>query len=234
MGITKLHNPVLGLVTIGQAPRTDLIPDIAHILGDTAYVECGALDDLGPSDFDLVAPRVGEAPLISRMRDGSSVTIGHAALHPLLERAIFRCEEAGAAAVLVLCTGNLGEVRAKVPVFYAERLAQMGVRALTGGQRVGIVSPLPGQVAEASARWERLLQMPVLAEFANPYSGDVGAVGEAAARLASGGAQWIFLDCIGYTEEMRAVARAAGVPVLLARAIAARLALEAVAGWPDV
>lgn len=225
-----MHDPVLGLVTIGQAPRTDLIPDIAHVLGDTDYVERGALDDLGPRDFDLVAPRVGEAPLISRMRDGSTVTIGHAALQPLLERAIFRCEEAGAAAVLVLCTGNLGEVRAKVPVLYAERLAQMGVRALTVGQRVGIVSPLSGQVAEASARWERLLQQPVLVDFANPYSRDVGAVREAVARLVSGGAEWIFLDCIGYTEEMRAAARAAGVPVLLARSIAVRLALEAMAG----
>ncbi|NEE50364.1 AroM family protein, partial [Streptomyces sp. SID8455] len=38
---------------------------------------------------------------------------------------------------------------------------------------------------------------------------------------------WVVLDCIGYTETMRRAADTAGRPVLLARALAIRLAAEA-------
>ncbi|MFI0814254.1 AroM family protein [Streptomyces sp. NPDC021098] len=59
------------------------------------------------------------------------------------------------------------------------------------------------------------------------------AVAAAARTLAARGSTWIVLDCIGYTERMRAAAlRAAERPVLLARAIAIRMAAEVVAASP--
>ena len=39
----------VGLVTIGQAPRDDVVPDMVEILGrDVHLVQAGALDGLGP------------------------------------------------------------------------------------------------------------------------------------------------------------------------------------------
>jgi protein AroM len=60
---------LLGLVTIGQAPRTDVLADLAPLLTGRTYVEHGALDDLDEHDaaaFTVVAPGADETPLVSR------------------------------------------------------------------------------------------------------------------------------------------------------------------------
>ncbi|MFD7924061.1 AroM family protein [Streptomyces sp. NPDC059740] len=229
----------LGLVTIGQAPRTDLVDDVRPHLGGLRPVEHGALDldDFeGPGEADAraaVGPVAGEAPLISRLRDGRSVQLGHEALAPRMRDAVARCEQDGAGATLLLCTGNFPPVPSSRPLLYAEPLVQHGVRAVAGADPVGVICPLPAQREDTGRRWARLLPGPVSVEPADPYAPEAHeTVTEAARRLAAGGSRWLVLDCIGYTESMRAAAaRSAGpaVPVLLARALAVRLAAEAAA-----
>ncbi|GEB54178.1 MULTISPECIES: AroM family protein [Streptomyces] len=233
------EGPALGLVTIGQAPRTDLTDDAAPLLGGVRPVEHGALDDdvfdgpEGERTRAAVAPAPDEAPLVSRLRDGSSVVLGHDALAPRLRDAVARCEADGAGATLLLCTGNFPAVDSARPLLYAEPLVQQGVRGLTGTDPVGIVCPLPDQRADVTARWARLLPGPVEAEAANPYAADAHEqVAAAAGKLARGGSRWLVLDCIGYSESMRTAASAAGRPVLLARALAVRLATEAAVALP--
>ena len=227
----------LGLVTIGQAPRADLAPDSGPYLNGVRPVEHGALDT---DDFDEprtreeVGPEPGEPPLISRLRTGGSVLLGHAALAPRMRDAVARCEADGADATLLLCTGNFPPVTGTDrPVLYAEPLVQHGVRALTGDDPVGVVCPLPAQREDVERRWSLLLPGPVRAEPADPYAPDAAAqVSRAASALAETGSRWLVLDCIGYTEAHRAAARqaATGTPVLLARALAVRLATEAALG----
>jgi protein AroM len=61
--------------------------------------------------------------------------------------------------------------------------------------------------------------------FASPYfETDFEAVGRA---CRTSGASLVVMDCLGYTLAMKAaVTRASGLPVLLARSLAARLAAE--------
>ncbi|MEU5834868.1 AroM family protein [Streptomyces diacarni] len=234
----------LGLVTIGQAPRTDLAGDLEPWLGGLRVSEHGALDNdvfdgsEGQRTRAALAPAPDEAPLISRLRDGTSAVLGHDALAPRMRDAVARCAADGAAATLLLCTGNFppvppvhgeGSRRGPHPVLYAESLVQRGVRALVGDAPVGIVCPLAEQRADVARRWSQLLPGPLRAAPANPYAADAhDAVAAAARRLVEEGSHWIVLDCIGYTESMRrAAALAAARPVLLARALAVRLAAEA-------
>ncbi|MEW2544270.1 AroM family protein [Streptomyces sp. NPDC047002] len=229
----------LGLVTIGQAPRDDLRPDAEPLLPGVRLIEHGALDE---EDFSgaaeagtrsALAPEPGEAPLVSRLRDGRSVVLGHGAVVPRIERAVARAERDGAAATLVLCTGHFPSVRSARPLLYAEPLVQHAVAALVGEDPVGLVCPRDDQAGDVGERWARLLPGRVTAAGANPYAPRdeaVGLVAAAAGELVGAGARWLVLDCIGYTEEMRrAAARAAGRPVLLARSLAVRAAGEAVA-----
>ena len=47
----------IGLITVGQAPRSDVVPDMAAILGgDVEIVEAGALDGLGHDQIAPLAP----------------------------------------------------------------------------------------------------------------------------------------------------------------------------------
>lgn len=226
----------LGLVTIGQAPRTDLAEDIEPLLGGVRPIEHGALDQevfTGPEGERTraaLAPSEDEAPLVSRLRDGSSVLLGHQALAPRIRDAVARCEADGAGATLLLCTGNFPPVPATRPLLYAEPLVQRAVPALTAGEPVGVVCPLPAQREDVERRWSALLPgAEVRAEPGDPYAADARVrIAEAARRLAAGGCRWLVLDCIGYTEAMRATAAAAAaLPTLLARSLAVRLAAEA-------
>ncbi|GAA2685422.1 AroM family protein [Streptomyces lunalinharesii] len=234
------HGPGLGLVTIGQSPRTDLTADVAPLLRGLRAIEHGALDldeftgPAGPRTRADLAPAAGEAPLVTRLRDGGSVVLGHAALAPRMRDAVARCERDGAAATLLLCTGNFPPVPARRPLLYAEPLVQQAVRGIVGSDPVGLVCPLSDQRSDVERRWSPLLAGAVGAAPGNPYADDaLPQVAAAARELARGGSRWLVLDCIGYTEAMRrAAAAASGLPVLLSRTLAVRLATEVACAVP--
>ena len=107
----------VGIVTIGQSPRTDVVPDMAALLpAGTPVIERGALDDAGPADLARLAPVPGEEVLVSRMRDGTEVALAEARLLPLVQDAVDHVTGRGAAVVAVLCTGTLPRLRCPAPL----------------------------------------------------------------------------------------------------------------------
>lgn len=59
---------VVGTVTIGQTPRTDVIPELSAILGDVTVREAGALDGLSRAEIAGLAPQRGDYVLVTRLR----------------------------------------------------------------------------------------------------------------------------------------------------------------------
>lgn len=214
----------LGAVTIGQSPRTDIIPDLRTILGDAVeIVEAGALDGLSAPEIARLAPAGGDEVLVTRLRDGTGTRIAHRHAVPLLRT---RLEELASRvdAVLLLCTGSFEPFPLRCPIVYPERLMLGMVRA-TAPRHLGIITPDAGQVAEQQARWKDAAdQISVVA--ASPYAA-AGSLPEHAENLAGRGADLIVLDSLGYSIAMKAaVRRAAGRPVVLPRTVLARAAME--------
>ena len=51
----------IGLVTIGQAPRTDVVPEMRALLGPVVEVlEAGALDGMTPEEIAMLRPHEGD------------------------------------------------------------------------------------------------------------------------------------------------------------------------------
>lgn len=217
----------LGLVTIGQAPRVDLIADVADELANVTYVEHGALDLLETQDIARLAPRPGERPLVSRLRDGTGVRIGATDIADHVDDAIRRCVDDSCGLILVLCTGRVEHGTADVPVIHAEELAHATMSRWVGGDTLGVLCPVPEQLPDLRDRWFQRLGRPVLAAAADPYSASVNEITTAGLALADAGADLIFLDCIGYTKEHQGALAAAGAPAYLARRLAVRGAVEA-------
>ena len=68
--------PSVGLVTIGQSPRADVVPDMAEILGPGIDIrEAGALDGLTRAEIAALAPGPGDEILVTRLADASSVFV---------------------------------------------------------------------------------------------------------------------------------------------------------------
>src|SRR3546814_14784636 len=63
-------------LTVGQTPRSDVLPDIlSHMPFPVEVEEFGALDGLSDAEIADLAPRSGEYSLITRLCDGRDVVI---------------------------------------------------------------------------------------------------------------------------------------------------------------
>jgi len=214
-------------VTIGQTPRSDLVPEILSALGAHVVVsELGALDGIGAEELAGLEPGPEDHALVTRLRDGRQAVIGKrwvtARLQELLDGiagtdAGSGVERNGTSATVLLCTGDFAGLRAPGLFLDAQRLVDHGVDALChGADAVGLLVPLERQEAEhhyAPPEGQRLVTA-----HASPYEdADFKAAGRALARC-----DLIVMHCMGYTEEQRsAVARGSGRPVLLARRLVA-------------
>ncbi|WAH95724.1 AroM family protein [Arthrobacter sp. MMS18-M83] len=219
----------LGVITIGQTPRTDLTPELADLLPGVCIAERGALDGLSASEIAELAPVSGDHVMTTRLRDGTAAVVGQEALVRRVQVAILDLQ--GEVDVLLLaCTGTFPEFIHHKPLIEPDHVLAHVLAAVASPTRcVGIICPLAEQEEDAKAKYRALLPGTVALSTAaaTPYSTDVASLGVAAKQLRADGAEIIVLDCIGYTARMRSlVVEASGLPVLLARSVAARIAAE--------
>lgn len=222
------QEPVLGLVTIGQSPRDDVVPQMKPLLRDVLDIrQMGALDSLNHKQILDLAPDPGDYVLHTRLRDGSSVTIGRKRIVSLVQACIDHLEEGGANPILLLCTGEFPELRSKGLLIGPDRLLLNVVRGL-GVRRLGVMVPLPSQVGELTEKWGEI-DVEVTCSAASPYA-EQDQVSAAAGELAGHELDLVVMDCMGYTQaHKRIVRQTIGQPVLLASSTVARVLGELLA-----
>lgn len=219
-----MRQRVLGTVTIGQAPRPDLVPILdRHLPAGVRQIHRGVLDGLAPAQIDaLYRPAPGEAVLVTRLADGGMVELSRARVEPAVQRNIDALAAAGCSVILVLCTGSFAGLSCRNGwLVEPDMIIPPLTAALLGPRRLGIVVPVASQITSESGKWRALQQPPLFAD-ASPYADDPAALTQAARDLAGRGAEAVLLDCIGFAERHRQAAAASGLPVLLANAIAAK------------
>jgi AroM protein len=108
--MTNALSSVVGFVTIGQAPRPDVVPEMAAVIGPGVEVrEAGALDGLNRSEIEALAPTGHDEILVTRLQDGSAVFLRKEKIVGLVEQRIAALERGGATLTALLCTGGLSE-----------------------------------------------------------------------------------------------------------------------------
>jgi protein AroM len=218
---------MLGLVTIGQSPREDVVASMFGPGDHVSAVECGALDPLDREEIAALYPAPSEHPLVTRLRDGSEVVVAKERLMPHLIDAVERIEQAGCDTICMLCTGEFPPLGRQALVIYPDRLVQHVIEALLPSGTVGVLMPHAGQRDGMLAKWSTPSRSTVVA-VASPYSA-ADQVSSAVAALSDAGAQAIVLDCMGYDRRMLAEARSAtSVPVLLSNGVVGSILREVV------
>ena len=205
-------------VTIGQTPRTDLVPELVSLLpGGTEVREMGALDGLDAAAVAALAPAAGGPRLVTRMADGSQAVVGRAGMHARLQALLDRAPPDPSTVTVLLCTGEFPRLRGPGIFLDAQHLVDHGVAALCAGMgRIGLLLPLAEQADDF--HWRPAPHQELRVAHASPYEGDRFEV--AAVELA--GCDVVVMHCMGYTEvQRRRVAAASGRPVLLARRLVA-------------
>ncbi|MDQ0252802.1 protein AroM [Evansella vedderi] len=212
----------IGLITIGQSPRSDMTPEMKPLLGSAvSFMEVGALDDLSEKEIEHLAPSANEVTYISRLRSGKSVKLSKAKLLPYLQDQLNKVEEQVASSIVV-CTGSFPTLTYKKPLLFPDQILKSVVQAVIGDGTLGLIVPLEEQKNQLMEKWGNV---PVVAAAVSPYE---EADFEAPAKeLKKKGATIFVLDCMGYTEAHKEkVKSATGLPTILSRSIVARIAAE--------
>jgi protein AroM len=220
---------ILGTLTIGQAPRSDVTPLLdRHIAASIPRVHRGLLDGLSRQEItDKYAAQNGEPVLVTRLADAGSVQLSARKVHSALQGKLDALETEGCSVVLLLCTGALHGLHLKRAFLLApDRIIPPAVAGLVGERRLGIIVPVASQIASESGKWKALGREPIFAA-ASPYAATVDAVVSAGLALAARGAEALLLDCIGFGEQhRRELVQACKLPAILSNALLAKITAE--------
>lgn len=214
----------LGVLTIGQSPRTDVTPDFERIIGEKVeIVERGALDSLTDEEIQDIEPKDGDVTYISKLRNGHSVTMSKEKLLPLLQMELTALEEE-VDLTIMLCTGNFPTIESKKPVLYPDRILVKVIESVLTAGTLGLVIPLEEQRASLQEKWIDA-GLDIVIAVASPYEdADFTRAGE---KLLNLGADVIALDCMGYSEtHQKAVVSGSNLPVIVSRTLVASIAKE--------
>ncbi len=216
---------LLGLVTIGQSPRDDIMAQMLPLLPAGLDIrQVGALDGLTHEQIAELAPGPQDYVLHTRLRDGSAVTVGRERIKSLLQACLKQLEDGGANPIVLLCTGEFPELRSDALLIEPDRLLVSVVGGLRP-RRAGVLVPLPSQIEPAAEKW-RVLEAEVVFVAASPY-GEQTELTRAAEELGGRSLDLVVMDCMGYTlAHRRVVVQATGRPVILASTVVARIVGE--------
>ena len=227
-----MRQQVLGTLTIGQAPRPDVVPIIdRYVSSEVRRIHRGVLDGLSHAEIAArYKPEGGEPELVTRLQDRAEITLSRARMKDGVQQALAALEAEGCDAILLLCTGTFDALQCqKAWLIEPDHIIPAMVAGLIERRQLGVLVPIASQIGSESGKWRPLYRPPIFAA-ASPYAGSDDALLDAGKQLKAQGADAILLDCIGFTERHRAALAGLAMPVILSNAVVAKAVSELLEG----
>ena len=221
----------IGIVTIGQSPRTDVVPEIQTHLGDhVAVLEHGALDGLSLTEVKDYAPEPGMLPLVTRMQDGTEVIVAKEKLLPRLNEVVTALDDKDVDMILLLCNGDFPVFDTRCLVIEPQRLLDGCVAGLLRERhRLGVLVPVPEQENWVRRRLAAVHPNLTVA-VASPYEGEKP-LAAACQRFRDDDCDVIVLYCMGFNRQLGERVRAlCDTPVMVSSTMVARILGELLEG----
>ena len=214
----------IGMITVGQSPRNDVITEIRDLLGPVEIVERGCLDELTKKQIETLEPKEGEPFLVTLLRDGSSVKVSREKATNLLQQRIKELENKDVTLIVLLCTGDFTNLKSQKLIIEPGKLIRKIVQGmLIKEKKLGVIIPSSGQIEQTKKK--RGAVDPVVA-VTSPYE-NPEQIQQVAKTLLTKNVDLTVLDCIGYTRQMKQkVKEITGKPVILSSTVVARVLRE--------
>ncbi len=216
----------LAMITVGQAPRDDLVPHMEAVFSRKVSVwQAGVLDGLSREAIAGLGPDPGEVGIVARLLDGSNTLLSHRKILPRVQALVDQAVARGAGLIVILCGADWSALRSPTLIVNPGKVFPAIISALASGWRLGVIKPSPGQIEQARRQFaDRSIEAVVTA--ASPYTGEqrLRDIRAAAETLRDAKVDLIWMTCVGMDEAMRTiVSEVTGKPVILARTILARV-----------
>lgn len=211
--------PHLAFVTIGQAPRDDVVLEMLSLAGmapgELRYEQFGALDGLTEADLASHTPGPREGRFHTRLASSGYVVVGAGFVARRLVPLLHELDERAFDLIVLISTGLFEPVRLHTPFVHGQFAVDAWIAALAMGEsELGLLYPLSRQ--HRGFAYGTLIQN----ARAAAATGEALSLEDAALQLATAGL--IIMHSVGYTEAMaHQLAGLARRPVVSARRILA-------------
>jgi len=223
----------IGTLTIGQSPRTDIIPELKEVMGfEVEIEERGALDDLTWEEVKDLYPGPDDYILVTRMRDGKEVKIAERHIVERMKKCIADLEKSDVDFIILLCTGEfLKEITSKKLILKPSKLLENILKGILQEGVIADIVPSPDQIQLMEKRWNRTNpNLKAIFDTVSPYTGTDEEIEKVAERIAKSDVNLVILDCLGFNKKIKTIFRKiTRKPVLLPRTLLGRMAGELIA-----
>lgn len=220
----------VGFITIGQSPRDDVLNDLPETLRNIQAVQVGALDNLMDLQISSLQPASNETVYVSRLRDGSEVSIAIERLIPILEQKVELLSK-DVEVIVMLCSGSMN-LRNSDEVIFPSKLLRKTVESMAEGRRrrIGIMVPDESQLQLAKDEWTGFADEVGVVSF-SPYADSIEHLKDCSRKLDD--RDLIVMDCIGYSRQHAEIVHGVtGKPVVAARGVAFQFLERLIANLP--
>jgi protein AroM len=217
----------IGMLTIGQSPRNDLIPALMDILGqDAEILEAGALDDLTIDDVNRIDLKPEDYILVSRMRSGKEIKITKKFVIPRMQEQLDKIEAKGVRLTVVMCTGNFPHFQSRGLVVTPSEILKGVIEGSLKAGKLAVVYPTVEQKPYAEQDFARP-GVNLYTDSVSPYEPkDVEGLLK---RLKKENPDLIFLNCFGFPLSLKnKVIEATSTPTIHSSSVIARVLKELV------
>lgn len=215
----------IGMLTIGQSPRDDLIPALMEILGeDYRIIEAGALDDHTYEDIQKIDLNPEHYILVSRMRDGREIKITKKYVIPMMQKQLDKIEAQGIRLTVVMCTGKFPQFQSKGLVITPSEILKGVIEGSLKAGKLAVVYPTAEQMPYAERDFGRENIM-LYADTVSPYEPED--VEGLLSRLKKEAPDLIFLNCFGFPTALKVqIQETTGKPTIHSSSVIARVLKE--------
>jgi len=192
----------IAIVTIGQAPRKDMAPDIQQLKDAGLHVtEFGVLDLLTSSEIAALAPaREDSDVLVTLLATGNQVKLSKRKLMPFIQKRIYELQEF--TWILLMCTGDFTNSLSGKNLLLPDRMMTYLVKGMNADLTLGLIGPEPEQQMTVAEKWQKA-QFNVTFAASSPYRFNEQDLLLKAKGLQLHGAELLILDCMGYSTAMK-------------------------------
>ncbi len=215
---------MIGLVTLGHAPRPDHETVFETMAPGVPRKLVGALDMLSCDDARKLEDKRGLSPLVCLLDDETTVEIPLPVLFPYIERQLENLAQAGTRLAVVLCCGGFPAFNASMQVLLPGTIVPALVKAASPRGTIGLIVPNQAQESAAVEHW-KTFGLKVASAVVSPYENK--GFREAGDKFRARDADLVAIDCMGFQAEHRQrLKELCGCPVLLPTTLVARVAAE--------
>lgn len=112
----------LGVITIGQSPRDDILTEMRPYIGNNVeIIQLGALDGLTYEEILVLEHEEDNNILITKLRNGKTVNIAENLITSRIQECIYKLEEQEVDLILLMCTGVFPDMFISHNLFYTHK-----------------------------------------------------------------------------------------------------------------